>query len=454
MRLSLKMLLMVLTAFFLIGLLSLQGVFAQEIKKPRPSNPFLGEVEGAVNASRSIQANITQAGCREGIKLVVDEVNGPYNVIQDAIEVALDGDTIKVMPGTYPGFKVIGRNCLKIVGEAKESANVIVTGSVSVITYRGTYSLTIGVVNSTNIEISYLTVQAGNTDPFSIAYFNSTGEVKHNDVGGNTGNSNPGNSIAAFGITSPGTVTIEHNYIHNYGKIGILVNSFGGPGPGPYAPSGIHAEIKHNIIVGTNFEDYWRVQDGIQVTNGGSADIEHNDISGNFQTGTYTDPDTGEEYSGSYWTCDGIMLFDADVVTTKKNKLYNNQMGIAIQQYVNNATLDDDDINNNEWGLYTWNWIPSTIVVKGAKNKIKENIYGWVNWDTDGIVFERCRLNENEFGMYASAWYTVNPTATFNHCNITENTEIDVEHDSNTLIFNKTKHGTYMNYGGGILIEN
>ncbi|GAJ22992.1 unnamed protein product, partial [marine sediment metagenome] len=95
MRFSFKMLLMVLTAFFLIGLLSLQGVFAQEIKKPRPvASPFLGEEEGAVNASRSFQANIAgsfKKDCPKGIKLVVDAVNGPFFDIQSAIDFALDG---------------------------------------------------------------------------------------------------------------------------------------------------------------------------------------------------------------------------------------------------------------------------------------------------------------------------------------------------------------------------
>lgn len=433
--------LITLAAFFLIGSFSLQGVFAQEIKKPRPSSPFLGAEKGEVNVSRSFQAHIAgsfKKDCPKGIKLVVDAVNGPYFDIQSAIDAALDGDWIDVMPGTYKGFIVDGRNCLKIEAKTKKSEIVIVNESVSVTTYRDTYLLTIGVVESTDIEISHFTVQAGNKDPHTIAYFNSTGKVKHNDVGGNTGNANPGNGIAAFGISSPGTVIIEHNYVHDYGKIGILVNSWD-PGIKSYVPGGIHAEIKHNTIVGTDFAGYYRVQDGIQVTYGGNADIEHNDISGNFQTG------------GSYWTCDGIMLYDAHQVKTKKNKLYNNKMGIAIQKYVNDVKLEDDDIKENEWGIYTWNWVPSAIEVKHAE--IKENEYGWVNWDTDGIVFDHCKLEKNEIGMYASAWSTVNPTATFNHCKITKNTVTDVEHDSNTLIFHKTKYDTYVNYGGGILIE-
>ncbi len=458
--------LITLAVFFLIGSISLQGLFAQEIKKPRPqSSPFLstGTEGGEVFAPKSFKAQMHAGGenstlsskkdCPKGKKLVVDFDKGPYFDIQSAINAALDGDKIEVMPGTYGGFIVDGKKCLKIKGKRPKKDDgssdgkshddgpkiVIVTGSVSVSTYRGTYSLTIGVVDSTDVEISNLTVQAGYTDPFTIAYFNSTGKVKNNDVGGNTGNSNPGNGIAAFGITSPGTVKIEHNDVHDYGKISILVSSWD-LGIGAYVSGGIHAKIKRNTIIGTDFAVPSRVQDGIQVTYGGNADIEHNDISANSITG------------GSYWTCDGLLLYDAHQVTTKKNKIYNNDYGITIQKYVTDAKLKDDDITDNGWGIYTWNWVPSIIEVKKAK--IKENEYGWVNWDTDGIVFDHCKLKKNEVGMYASAYLTVNPTATFNHCKITKNTVTDVEHDSNTLIFHKTKYDTYVNNGGGILIEN
>ncbi|MBW2021183.1 MAG: right-handed parallel beta-helix repeat-containing protein, partial [Deltaproteobacteria bacterium] len=153
----------------------------------------------------------------------------------------------------------------------------------------------------------------------------------------------------------------------------------------------------------------------------------------------------------SRWTCDGIMLYDAEEVETKHNKIYDNDYGIAIQKYVNYAKLEHDDIKNNGWGIYTYNWIASTILVKHAK--IKENEYGWINWDTDGITFEKCHIEKNEVGFYASAWSTTNPTAVFSDCKIVKNTVMDVEHDSNTLIFTKVKYDTYLNNGGGVLIE-
>ena len=185
---------------------------------------------------------------------VDDDRPADYADIQAAIDSEPDGTEIRVAPGTYNGFLVDGRHNLKIEGEGKHNkGDVIVTGSVSAATYKGTFPLTIGVKDSTKIEITGLTVQAGLTDPFTIAYFNSTGKVKNNEVSGNTGSSRPGNAIAVFGSSSPGTasVTIESNFIHHYGKIGILVNSRTGSytssygeNKEEYADGGIHDERK------------------------------------------------------------------------------------------------------------------------------------------------------------------------------------------------------------------
>lgn len=373
-------------------------------------------------------------------RVTVDD-DGPadYADIQEAVDFEPDGTRIEVQPGTYGGFAVIDRDDLRIEGKNKDT-DVIVTVSIAVTTYRGTDTLTIAVVDSTAIEIKKLTVQAGADDPFGIAYFNSTGKVKDNEVAGNTGNISPGTAIAAFGISNPGEVKIEKNFVHDYGKIGILASSRLN-GAGDYVPGGIFARIKDNIVVGTDFEDYYRVQDGIQITYGGSARIEKNDISGNLQTG------------GSRWTCDGILIYAAYEVETRHNLIYNNKRGITIQKFVDYARLERDDIQGNEWGLYTWNWMESTIEVEHAK--IRKNQYGWVNFDSDGIICDRCQLKENTYGIYTDAAGTENPAAAMNHCRIEKNTDFDVVQgtEPNTLVLHKTRYDTYYNLGGGVLIE-
>ncbi|MCJ7617967.1 MAG: hypothetical protein MUO43_15665 [Desulfobacterales bacterium] len=504
MRITTKTFRNVSIALFLVVSLLVVGGFTQETKKlqQKPSSPYKGDEKAAVDSASvllgpmkaplnstvktplnpSLREPVFRsgnkpaqsdeemmdeefAGVQKKRKKVTVDDDGPadYPDIQAALADVFnvpDGTDIEVMPGTYAGFIVDGRYDLKIKGKKgkKDDLNpeVIVTGSLLANTYRGDILLTIGVIDSIKIEISNFTVFAGNTDPHTIAYFNSTGKVKDNDVSGNTGNANPGNSIAVVGITSPGTVEVEHNFIHNYGKIGIWVNSWDKTA-GVSVPSGIYAEIKHNTIVGTDFADYYRVQDGIQVIAGASAKIEDNNISLNFQT------------DGSYWTCDAILIQEAFEVETKKNKIYDNQMGITIQTYVTYAKLEDDDIEYNEWGIYTWNPVPSTIEVKKANCQYNE--YGWVNWDTDGIVFEHCDLEKNMNGLNTNTYELLATTATFNHCKITKNTEYDVIQGpdqywyynpnpiwvtgrSNTLIFNKTKYDTYSNEGGGILIVN
>ena len=99
-------------------------------------------------------------------------------------------------------------------------------------------------------------------------------------------------------------------------------------------PDGIHAKIKKNVIVGTDFADYYRVQDGIQINWGGSADIEDNDISRNFQTVV---PTIDNPSGLTYWTCSGILLYGAHEVKAKHDDIYNNGRGITIR-YRNGKT--------------------------------------------------------------------------------------------------------------------
>ena len=372
---------------------------------------------------------------------VDDDGDADYYNIQDAIDNEPDGTKIKVFPGSYNGFVVNGRNNLKIEAKRKSGENVIVTGSSLVETYAGTFSVTIGVIDSKNIEISKFTVIAGLTDQLTIAYFDSTGKVKGNDVGGNIDASGPpGNAIAAFGITSPGTVTIEKNYVHDYGRIGILVNGWK-PGTGSIM-DGIHAKIKKNTIVGTDYAASNRRQDGIQVYCGGSADIEHNDISKNFLT-------VGNNNYGN-----GIYIQQAYQVNTKNNKIYNNMIGINIFKFVNNAKLNHDNIKDNSFaGIRTYGWLGGSVVEVKNTN-VKGSEYGLINYFTDGLVFNKCKFKENSYGIFHGGSPS-GSTATFNKCKITKNTIYDIMqgHFLNTLILHKTNYDTYFNMGGGSLIE-
>jgi len=424
----------------------------------------------------------------KGPKHVTVDDDGPadYDNIQDAIDAAPRVTRISVAPGEYGGFVVENRKNLKIERKGKhDTSPVIVTGAVSVSTYKGTFPLTIGVVNSTHVEISGFTVEAASTDPFTIAYFNSTGKIKNNEVYGNTGSELPGNAIAAFGTSGHGTVTIEGNYVHDYGKIGILVNARRRPYFGDddsdnfaeveadkneYEPDGIHARIKKNMILGTDFYPYLgyasydRVQDGIQVVGGASADIEDNDISGNFQS-------TDSEFS-----CDGILLVDAYKVKTKHNNIRDNWYGIHIQQhripiqdYISETKLEHDNIEYNVFGIAASSLIPGDIHVKHAK--IKYNYwYGIRIDDTDGILFDHCDIQENWSGLLALGWGSYDtiadyPAAAFTHCNITNNLDTDVANLSHTLVFEKVEYDRYFNdsleyylqtnflFEDGILIE-
>jgi len=374
-------------AVFLIVSVLVVGGFAQDAKKlkQKPSSPFKGDEKVAVNSvgvlsaplkalskTPSIRVPVNRPGnktTQSDVEIVDEDImsvqkkknkvtvddDGPadYADIQAAIDGESDETDIEVMPGTYAGFTVVNRYDLKIKGKKGKkddlNSDVVVTGSVTAASYRGTYSLTIGVVDSIKIDISNFIVVAGNTDPFTIAYFDSTGKVKDNDITGPLGNSNPGNGIAAFGISSPGKVKIEKNYIHDYGKIGILVNSWN-PAAGAYVPGGIYAEIKKNTIMGTDLGEYYRVQDGIQITNGGSAKIEDNDISGKL-------PKLVGPIGPVMGYCSTIPLKSRQ----KRTISLTIKWGLRFKSSWTSQKIGDDKIEYNEWGIYTWNWVASII---------------------------------------------------------------------------------------------
>ena len=119
MKLPFKIFLKAFTVVFLVGSLLVLGGFAQEIKKLKPS-PFLGAEKGQTLTFMQLQSNfakVSKKECPKGNKLVVDAVEGPYFDIQSAIAAAFEGDKIEVMPGIYPGFFVVDKNCIEIKGK-------------------------------------------------------------------------------------------------------------------------------------------------------------------------------------------------------------------------------------------------------------------------------------------------------------------------------------------------
>lgn len=85
----------------------------------------------------------TSSRARAQHVLVVDS-SGPYTQIQPAVDAAIDGDTILVKSGTYPGFTISDKS-LSVVGDS--GAHVYVQTRVSVVALSSTkYSVLAGLI--------------------------------------------------------------------------------------------------------------------------------------------------------------------------------------------------------------------------------------------------------------------------------------------------------------------
>ena len=199
------------------------------------------------------------------------EVPGDYTTIQDAINAASNGDIIYVSGGPYP-------------------ENILIDG----------VDITLRAVG--DVEIQGATNSYGNK---TIAIYNSTCTidgftVKHN-----------GSAIYARGMASNGEgevhVIIKNCYVTDYIKNGITVN-------GELATG----FVKNNTIVSDADSVY--AQNGIQFGYGATGKAHDNTV------------DT-DWYLGEDWTASGILIFEADGVSVKKNSISDAQTGIAIETW-------------------------------------------------------------------------------------------------------------------------
>src|SRR5207248_3026944 len=110
---------------------------------------------------------------------------------------------------------------------------------------------------------------------------------------------------------------------------GIVVD--GGFGPAS-------AVIDHNQIIGAG-PTAVIAQNGIQISRGASAQITHNDVSGNSYTGTA--PATGE----------GILLYQPGSVTVDHNTVSRNDVGIDVFGATNPVIDHNDSSHNTLFGI-------------------------------------------------------------------------------------------------------
>jgi parallel beta-helix repeat protein len=270
-----------------------------------------------------------------------------YTTIQRGVNAVADGGSVVVYAGTYSGFKVEGKDNLIIrgVGDAK-----ILGGPVIHTVDSKDYKVLIDVVDSTDVKIKQLILDAGTIDGEyfrAIYYSNSDGVIQDNTI--QNIHSLGGQKRAGIWVESDGDIKILDNTISEFGKGGIVVY---------YASS---LQIEGNTLATT---DHDIAPNGIQVGYlvgsaspelGITGTISDNDIGGCSWDGYHGE---GYDTSGA-WTGAGILIMDTKAgLEISNNDIHDNDVGMDIEAG-SSTIIQNNNVYGNSYGFILWNENPS-----------------------------------------------------------------------------------------------
>ena len=284
----------------------------------------------------TVGPSAAQAGGDGDNLLIVDDgadcPNAEYATIQAAVTAADPGDRIKVCRGTYPEQIVIpaGKNGITLFSagylDAVIKAPPFMAEPGDIVYVNG----------ARDVTIRHFTITGPLPDHLFCSVATRTG-VKV-EGGGSLLLSN--NHITQIRATNPllrgcqngiavragsralnttGNVELAHNLIDRYQKGGVVIDN-----------AGSYGNIHHNEFVGIGPTPVI-AQNGIQISRGAAADVDHHEVTAN----TYAVPAVA---AGT-----GVLLFEpgAGAVTVGYNEVYLNDDGIALYD------TDDSLIEHN-----------------------------------------------------------------------------------------------------------
>jgi hypothetical protein len=261
---------------------------------------------------------------------LLDCPNAAYTSIQAAITASGPNDRIKVCPGTYQEQLTIpaGKDGLVLFSqiplEAVIKAPLLMADPGDIVHVDGAH----------DVGIRQFTITGPLPDTLFCSLFVRTGVRV--DGGGSA--TVFGNHITEIRSTNPalrgcqngiavlagrqfegevGTVWLSHNRIDKYQKGGVVVDN-----------AGSYGWITQNEIVGTVTPVI--APNGIQVSRGAAADVDHNEVSLN-------------QYSLASSNGTGILVFEAgtDVVQVDHNEVFLNDDGISFY------SVEGGDVDHN-----------------------------------------------------------------------------------------------------------
>jgi parallel beta-helix repeat protein len=268
--------------------------------------------------------------------------NAGFSKIQDAINAAQSGDTIEICPALYQEQLLVTKP-LTLTGISEQGVEraVIQPTSFSVVQNLG-FTAAIAVVNTDNVTISNLAVDASNntvsgcgTTLAGIHFYNASGVVDSVAISGTQlrnplscttlvlGNGNGVQADQAATSTSTYSITVRNSSIHDFGRNAIYVsgtgervmingNSIAGVGPsagvnqfGVFVANGASGEVTANLITegtcGTIpiLTCYNLRTEGVVLRSAGNGTIIAGNVISNVQAGVFVNGATNFLVTGN-----------------------------------------------------------------------------------------------------------------------------------------------------------
>jgi len=327
---------------------------------------------------------------------------GVPGAIQEAIDEADSGDTVKVHEGTYTEQLIINKD-LTLQGDPKPKLTApdvrntytfpesSATWDPIVFAYGGTESG--GAVSGSetvDVTVDGFEIDGGNkaaaapTRFVGILYRNvNPGVISDNDIHSMYDADGEGDGPQTFGILVYGDsdVKIEHNEVRDFSRGGIGVSGDDGLQPDPVA------RVKSNTVVGNGLEvgTGWWAENGIQIAWGAGGSAVGNDVA-------------DCQVNNPYWVATGILVYDAaDGVNILDNSVADCDTGIAVSS-PSFDLIDGNVVTGCAWDGIRLGWPVNNCTV--SNNIISSNWAGIGVWDASNNIIENNIIENNEYGIY------------------------------------------------------
>jgi len=345
---------------------------------------------------------------------------GEFTTIQAAVNAAHSNDTILVDPGTYTEQVIINnkghaRDNLKLEGSGQNSTFI---NAPPLSNMTGFHAI-VEVENAQNVAIQNFTIEgpssaANSAQFYGIRVDNGSAIIVNNHITKieDTPFDGAQEGIAIrVGSATDGTTggaVIARNLIDNYQKDGIEVDN-----------TGSSAEIDHNTVIGEG-PTAVIAQNGIQISRGATAVVNHNFISSN-------------EYTPQTVLATGILLYQAGAVSVDHNTVSNNDIGIYDLGSHDNVVIDHNRITGSTVNGIT---LVSTSGARIDQNTTDNNgssssafLGGGIALflSTNNIIDHNTSNNNTGDGIFVDSGSTGN---TFSQNQLRGNTRFDAEDQS------------------------